>query len=113
MYIRIYIVQLAGVEAQCDLYTYHLFTDTLITYSYLNDHLLDMLSVLNTHHNQTSFTNEVNIYNFKTFSVSCDLFMHMKHRNVSVKIHVNFSLLGAKNLFLSMYEKLFLLEYYF
>jgi hypothetical protein len=80
----------------------------LITYSYLNDYLLDMLSVLNTHHNQTSFINEINICSFKTLSVSCDLFMHIKHCNVFVKICVNFSLLGAKNLFLSVCEKLFL-----
>ena len=79
-----------------------------ITYSYLNDHLLNMVSILNTHHNHTSFTNEINIYNFETFCVYIDLFMRTEHCNVFVQIHVNFSLFGVKNLFLSMYEKLFL-----
>lgn len=79
-----------------------------ITYSYLNDHLLNMVSILNTHHNCTSFTNEINIYSFETFCVYIDLFMHTEHCNVFVQIHVNFSLFGAKNLFLSMYKKLFL-----
>jgi len=80
-----------------------------ITYLYLNDHLLDMVSILNTHHNRTSFTtNEINIYNFETSCVCIDLFMHILHCNVFVQIHVNFSLFGAKNLFLSMYRKLFL-----
>ena len=74
----------------------------------LNDHLLEMVSVLNTHHNRTSFTNEINIYYFETFCVSCDLFMHREHCNVFVQIYVNFSLFSAKNLFLSMYKKLFL-----
>lgn len=78
-----------------------------ITYSYLNDHLLDMVSILNTHHNRTSITtNEINIYNFGTSCVCIDLFMHILHCNVFMQLHVNFSLFGAKNLFLSMYRKL-------
>ena len=81
---------------------------TLSLYPYLNDHFLNMVSILNTHHNRTSFTNEINIYNFETFCVYIYLFMHTEHCNVFVQIHVNFSLFGVKNLFLSMYKKLFL-----
>lgn len=36
---------------------------------YLYDHLLDMVFILNTHHNRTSFTNDINICNFETFCV--------------------------------------------